>query len=282
VIELHNVTKRYDSLTAVDNISLSIPQGEVVGILGPNGAGKTTLFKLIAGFLNPDSGQIRPAATRDWPRIGYKPERLLFPNHLRVRQYLQLVASLSNLSGQEADRAVADSLDKVRLTESAGKKISECSKGMRQRLGLAQTLIGNPSLFLLDEPSNGLDPEGQDEICRRIQELHAQGKTIVLASHQLFEVTQICTRLIILKQGTIHYENQIEGALAERPNATIRVDKSLEPIKPLLLSLHPEIEINENEVILHREAMTLRGGSQARRLCHRITGHRKGGVWRRM
>ena len=258
MIELHNVTKRYDSLTAVDNISLSIPQGEVVGLLGPNGAGKTTLFKLIAGFLNPDSGQIKPVSSQEWPRIGYKPERLLFPNHLRVRQYLQLVASLSNLRGKEADRAVAESLQKVHLAESAGKKISDCSKGMRQRLGLAQTLIGNPSLFLLDEPSSGLDPEGQADICRRIQELHAEGKTIVLASHQLYEVTQICTRLIILKQGTIHYENQIEGALAERPNASIQVDKPLEPIKPLLLSLHPDIEVNEKELILNREAMTLR------------------------
>lgn len=257
MIELTNVTKRFDTLTAVNNLSLTIPQGEVLGVLGPNGAGKTTLFKLIAGFLAPDAGRIRPSGP-EWPTIGYKPERLLYPNHLRVRQYLELVASLSNLSGPEAKRRVDESLERVNLSHGADKKINDCSKGMRQRLGLAQTLIGSPSLLLLDEPSNGLDPEGQAEICRQIQELHHQGKTIVLASHQLAEVTQICTSLLILNNGTIHYQNKMEGALSERPFATIRVDKAINSMAPLLTSLHPEIEINDNEIILNKEAMRLR------------------------
>ena len=257
MIELTNVTKRFDTLTAVNNLSLTIPHGEVLGVLGPNGAGKTTLFKLIAGFLAPDSGRIRPSGS-DWPTIGYKPERLLYPNHLRVRQYLELVASLSNLSGPEAKRRVGESLERVNLINAADKKINDCSKGMRQRLGLAQTLIGSPSLLLLDEPSNGLDPEGQAEICRQIQELHHQGKTIVLASHQLAEVTQICTSLIILNNGKVHYQNRMEGALSERPFATIRVDTALDAMTPLLTGLHPEIEVNDNEIILNKEAMKLR------------------------
>jgi ABC-type multidrug transport system ATPase subunit len=257
VIELTNVTKRFDTLTAVNNLSLTIPKGEVLGILGPNGAGKTTLFKLIAGFLSPDSGRIRPSGS-EWPTIGYKPERLLYPNHLRVRQYLELVASLSNLNGAEAQRRVDESLEKVNLTHAADKKINDCSKGMRQRLGLAQTLIGSPALLLLDEPSNGLDPDGQAEICRQIQSLHSQGKTIMLASHQLAEVTQVCTSLLILYNGKIHYQNRMEGALAERPFATIRVDKEVGALAPLLTGLHPDIEVNGNEIILNREAMTLR------------------------
>lgn len=257
MIELTNVTKRFDTLTAVNNLSLTIPKGEVLGVLGPNGAGKTTLFKLIAGFLRPDAGQIRPSGL-NWPTIGYKPERLLFPNQLKVRQYLEMVASLSNLSGTEAKNRVAESLERVNLTYAADKKIDDCSKGMRQRLGLAQTLIGSPNLLLLDEPSNGLDPEGQNEICRQIQLLHSQGKTILLASHQLTEVTQVCTSLIIINDGKIHYENEMEGALAERPYVTIRVDKVLDDLAPVLLSIHPEIEVEGNEVILNKESMRLR------------------------
>lgn len=257
MIELTNVTKKYDSLKAVNNISLAIPPGEVVGVLGPNGAGKTTLFKLIAGFLTPDSGRIRPSGS-SWPTIGYKPERLLYPNHLRVREYLKLVASLSNLSGPQATKVVDDSLERVNLREAAEKKINDLSKGMRQRLGLAQTLIGSPSLLLLDEPSNGLDPAGQAEICRQIQNLHSQGKTILLSSHQLQEVTQVCTSIIILNEGKIHYQNQMKGVLAERPFATIRVDKEIEGLAPILEGLHPEIEVKGNEIILNKEAMTFR------------------------
>ncbi|MFZ0548477.1 MAG: ABC transporter ATP-binding protein [Candidatus Promineifilaceae bacterium] len=257
MIELTNVTKRFDTLTAVNNLSLTIPQGVVLGVLGPNGAGKTTLFKLIAGFITPDAGRIRPSGS-EWPTIGYKPERLLFPNRLRIRQYLELVASLSNLNGSEAKQRVDESLEMVNLAEEADKKINDCSKGMRQRLGLAQTLIGSPSLLLLDEPSNGLDPEGQAEICRQIQSLNSQGRTILLASHQLAEVTQVCTSLIILNNGKLHYQNKMEGALSVRPYATIRVDKPLEPMVPVLTSLHPEIGVDDNEIILNKEAMTLR------------------------
>lgn len=257
MIELTNVTKKFDTLTAVNNISLTISTGEVLGVLGPNGAGKTTLFKLIAGFLKPDAGHIRPSGP-DWPTIGYKPERLLYPNHLKVRQYLEMVASLSNLSGAEAKQRVWESLARVNMTEAAEKRINDCSKGMRQRLGLAQTLIGSPDMLLLDEPSNGLDPEGQSDICRQIQDLQGQGKTILLASHQLTEVTQVCTSLLILNNGKIHYQNRMEGALAERPYATIRADRDLSDLAPVLISLHPELEVEGNEVILNKEAMRLR------------------------
>jgi ABC-2 type transport system ATP-binding protein len=257
VIEIHDVTKRFYSLVALNNVSLTIPAGEVVGILGPNGAGKTTLFKLIAGFLNPDQGYIRPSYG-SWPLIGYKPERLLYPNTMRVGQYLRLIAGLSNIPGGEIDQVVKDSLTRVNLSEAAGKFIRDCSKGMRQRIGLAQSLIGEPPLLLLDEPSNGLDPEGQADICERIQQLHAAGKTIVLSSHQLSEVTQVCTRLFIISQGTVLYENTMAAALAEQPRVQIRVDHELEPVSELLCSLHPDIQVDGINVTLHNEAMQMR------------------------
>lgn len=259
MIEIKGVTKRYQALVAIDAVTLDITPGEVLGILGPNGAGKTTLFRLITGSLNPDSGHIRSLG-QSWPSVGYKPERLLFPSDMRVRRYLTMMASLSNMKKSQADVAVQQGLANVDLLDAAEKKIRECSKGMRQRLALAQALIGDPSLLLLDEPSNGLDPEGQADICRIIKQLHSDGKTIVLASHQLTEVTQICTQLVILNRGSVHYESSMREALAERPHTSIQVNRDLYSLTPLLENLHQDIEINpgRREIILNHEAIALR------------------------
>jgi ABC-2 type transport system ATP-binding protein len=257
VIELQHVTKRYYSLVAVDDLSIVIPQGEVLGVLGPNGAGKTTLFKLIAGFLNPDAGRILPTAGV-WPTLGYKPERLLFPNQMRVRAYLHMVASLANVPRQQLAARVSESLARVRLEGAAQNKIGDCSKGMRQRLALAQALLGNPSLLLLDEPTNGLDPEGQSDICDVIEELRETGHTVVLSSHQLAEVTRVCTELVILKQGRIEFSSDMETALTLRPHITIRSDRSLTALSPALMALHPQIRVLDTEIILEDEAVGLR------------------------
>jgi ABC-2 type transport system ATP-binding protein len=259
VIEISGITKRYQALVAINNVSLTIRSGEVLGVLGPNGAGKTTLFRLITGSLNPDSGHIRALDDR-WPNIGYKPERLLFPSRMRVHQYLEMIASLSNLDRRQSSQAVESGLATVDLLGAAEKRVSECSKGMRQRLALAQAMVGNPPLLLLDEPSNGLDPEGQADICRLIKEMREGGRTIVLASHQLSEVTQVCSRLVIINKGSIHYEGSMRDALAERPHATIRVDRDLSSLAPLLSNLHPDIEIDvdNRETILNHDAIALR------------------------
>lgn len=257
MVEITNVTKRFYSLTAINNVSLKVPRGEVVGLLGPNGAGKTTLMKLIAGLLKPDGGRIRPTSG-NWPAIGYKPERLLFPNQLRVSQYLGIVAGVSNVARSDIEKAVFDALTWVNLVEAAGKKIKECSKGMRQRLGLAQVLIGDPPLLLLDEPSNGLDPEGQASIHRCIQALQANGKTILMSSHQLQEVTEVCTHLVILNQGQVHYQNSMVDALTVRPHTMIHADKNLTTLRETLQGLHPDVQVEANTVILRNEAMNLR------------------------
>jgi ABC-2 type transport system ATP-binding protein len=207
--------------------------------------------------LKPDRGLIR-SREGAWPTIGYKPERLLYPNHLRVHEYLNMVAAISNLPRGRIKKAVSESLERVDLTYAADKRIKECSKGMRQRLGLAQAMIGDPQLFLLDEPSNGLDPEGQAEICRQIDNLHQEGKTIVLASHQLQEVTQVCTHLVIMNQGSIHYENQMKAALAERPHTRILVNRDLSTLQSLLMHLHHDIELSDREIVLNYDAIALR------------------------
>ncbi len=257
MINVNHVTKQFDTCIAVEQVSFQISQGEALGVLGPNGAGKTTLFKLIAGFLYPDAGNIQPTGpTR--PRIGFKPDHLLYPGNMRVRQYLELVAQLSNIERHHIPREVTEALERVRLTAAADKRIKECSKGMRQRLGLAQVLIGHPPLLLIDEPSNGLDPAGQADICRLLQELDADGYTIVLSSHQLAEVKRVCTHLIILNHGKIHYENSMEKALALRPHITIQATEDLGGLRVRLESLHPGVHVDGALVRLEDEAVNAR------------------------
>lgn len=257
MIEINNVTKRYFNLTALNDVSLRIPQGEVLGLLGPNGAGKTTLFRLIAGVITPTGGSIRPMADV-WPQIGYKPERLLFPNHLRVDEYLQYVARLSNVPAKQRKQAVANSLEQVNLQEAARKKIRDCSKGMRQRLAIAQVLIGDPPLLLLDEPTNSLDPAGQADIFACIKSLHASGKTIIMSTHHLPEVTQVCTHLVILNRGRVHYENSMERAMAARSHIRIRANQPLAAFGQSLHALHHEVEVIGEVVYLKGEAMAMR------------------------
>lgn len=257
MIEIQNVSKQFYALKALEKVSLTIPHGEVIGLLGPNGAGKTTLIKLIAGVLFPSAGQIKPTFGA-WPIIGYKPERLLYPNNLKVHQYLEVVAQLSNIPRPRVALEVSRSLRRVGLQEAAQKKIKTCSKGMRQRLGLAQILIGDPPLLLVDEPSNGLDPEGQEDIIRCLKELHASGKTIVMSSHQLAEVTEVCTQLVILNRGKVLYQNSMAEALAIQAHTRIKVDRQLDGMNGLLQGLHPEIEVDGDTIVLTNEAMALR------------------------
>jgi len=259
VIEFRHVTKNYYSLTALRDVSLVIPQGEVLGLLGPNGAGKTTLIKLIAGIINPTSGEVAPAnGQATWPTIGYKPERLVFPGHLAVSQYLQMVATLCNIGRAQMDTVVLESLARVNLLPAANKQIRSLSKGMRQRLGLAQALIGDPDLLLLDEPSSGLDPEGQEEIQTYIEELRAVGKTILMSTHQLPEVTRVCTYLVILKDGQVLYQNRMAEALTLQPHIAIQVDRPLDAARPLLAMVHPDIAIEGQEVVLRNESIAMR------------------------
>ncbi len=259
MIEFNQVTKKYHALTALDRVTIAIPRGEVVGLLGPNGAGKTTLIKLIAGIITPTSGELRAHDNgANWPTIGYKPERLVFPGNLLASQYLEMIAGVVNIGRPFRENAVLESLARVNLLSAANKQIKTLSKGMRQRLGLAQALIGDPDLLLLDEPSSGLDPEGQEEIQSYIEELRAGGKTILMSTHQLPEVTRVCTLLIILKDGRVLYQNPMAEALTLRPHVAIQVDRPLDEAKAMLTMVHPGVLVDKNEVVLRDEAIGMR------------------------
>ncbi len=257
MIEVQNVSKSYLNIAALKNVSLKVGRGEVTALLGPNGAGKSTLFRIIAGLISADDGRVQPT-NRRWPKIAYKPDRLIFPNHLKARDYLVMMAKLSNVRSAEIKQQVNNALERVDLVTSANKKIDTLSKGSRQRLGLAQALIGNPSLLLLDEPTNGLDPAGQAEIQHLISDLKEEGKTILVSSHQLQEVTSMCTQIVIIGNGEIRYTNSMNNALSVRPMVTIETDRELAPIADWIGNLHPDISFEGKKLIIGESAVHTR------------------------
>ncbi|HSH03682.1 MAG TPA: ABC transporter ATP-binding protein [Anaerolineae bacterium] len=257
MIAVRHLTKYFFHNAALYQISLDINPGTSLGLLGPNGAGKTTLFKLIAGLIHPDEGYIQPL-NNNWPRIGYKPERLIYPPNLTITKYLYMMAKLANIPWSRRRQEVQKVLDQVQLTPHAKKRIGTCSKGMRQRLGLAQALLGDPQLLLIDEPSNGLDPSGQQLIKDILIQLRQDGKTIILSSHQLEEVTAVCSHLTIINQGQIRYHSTMNQALNIKPHTTITVNHPLGSMANLLTNLHPHIHTNGPHIRLEHDAISLR------------------------
>lgn len=214
-IEVTGVTKSFGDVQALNGISLSIAQGEIFGLIGHNGAGKSTLFKLMLGLIEPTSGEIRVRGTsingHDFRqvrrRIGYLPESFVTYDNLTGIEVLQLFADLKKVPRS----ACAATLERVGLSGAAGRRVRGYSKGMRQRLGFAQVLLGNPDLIFLDEPTNGLDPEGIRDFYEILRDVQSQGATIVITSHILAEIQGRVDRLVILNSGRI----AAQGTLSE-------------------------------------------------------------------
>lgn len=257
MLQVNELTKNFQSFRVLNNVSLTLGRNQILGILGPNGAGKTTLLRVLTGILPPNSGEI--LATGDaWPKIGFKPERLHFPERMSVRQYLSMMASMSGYSRRESRSAVDQILQLVGMASAQNNKISKCSKGMRQRIGLAQALLGDPDLLILDEPGDGLDPIGQQEMRAILQMLREQGKTILLCTHRLNDVKALCTDIAIMSRGQIVYESSLSKVSEASGNTQIICDGDLEGIRSLLESLNPGIIVSENTVELSGEALPLR------------------------
>lgn len=205
-IELDRIVKTYGRTTALDGLSLSVGRGELVGLLGPNGAGKTTTVKLLLGLARPTSGsgQVLGAPLGDRAarsRIGYLPELFRYQPWLRAREVLGLHTELAGLPPGHRRRAIDDALDRVGLVERANDPVSGFSKGMQQRLGLGVALLGEPELILLDEPTSALDPIGRADVREVVRSARDRGATVILNSHLLTEVEQICDRVVILHRG---------------------------------------------------------------------------------
>lgn len=223
VIQTMNLTRRYGSQVAVDNLTLQIEEREIFGFLGPNGAGKTTTILMLLGLTEPTSGSARVLGydpTRNPLEIkrlvGYLPENVGFYDDLTGRENLKFMAELNQLPDEKAKTKIEEALSIVGLNGEGDKLVGAYSRGMRQRLGIAELLIKDPKLLILDEPTLGLDPDGTNKMLDLIQSLcRDRGITVMLSSHQLEQVQRICTRVGIMIKGKLVATGTIEE-LAKR------------------------------------------------------------------
>ncbi len=216
MIDVTNLSRRYGNVTAVDRVSFQIGRGEIVGLLGHNGAGKSTIMKMLTGFLEPSAGEIRIAGealqadrSRAQTRIGYLPENCPVYPEMSVVDFLDYTATLRGIPEKERPEAIRRAIAQTELAAKATAPIATLSRGYRQRVGVAQALLHQPEILILDEPTNGLDP-GQIEHMREL--IHDLGKnaTIIVSTHILQEVEAVCDRVLILRQGRLALDARLE------------------------------------------------------------------------
>lgn len=222
VIECRDLTKQYGTFTAVDHLNLTVRKGEIFGLLGPNGAGKTTTILMLLGLTEPTSGSVKvlgldparqPLSVK--ARVGYLPDQVGFYDHLTARENLHYIAKLNGIREPEMSKRINEALDQVGLSNVADRRVKTFSRGMRQRLGVAEILIKQPQLIIMDEPTLALDPEAVREFLDLIRQLKANGITILLSSHLLQQVQAVCDRVGLFHQGRMVLEGTV-GELAQR------------------------------------------------------------------
>nr|WP_277998804.1 ABC transporter ATP-binding protein [Moorella sulfitireducens] len=246
VIITRNLTKLYGSITAVQDLNLEIREGEIFGLLGPNGAGKTTTILMLLGLTEPTSGQALVKgldATRQPLEVkrvvGYLPDNVGFYDDLTARENLLYTARLNRIPPVEAEKRVILSLEHVGLSSHAGRKVKEFSRGMRQRLGIADVMVKDPAIIILDEPTLGIDPEGVRELLALIVRLAREGgKTVLLSSHLLHQVQQICDRVGIFVGGRLLAVGPVallgQQVMAGKP---MEIELQVEPDNEQLISV---------------------------------------------
>ena len=242
MLEFKNVNKSFGERLVIDNLSLSLRRGEVLGLLGPNGAGKTTTMRLATTLLEPDSGaiffnnhNIQTNALAFRGRLGYMPENNPLYDEMLTGEYLTYVAELKGLTNPRARKAIDQAVQKAAIGEVFYRPIMELSKGFRQRVGLAQAILGEPELLILDEPTEGLDPNQRVEIRKLIQALGVE-RTVIISTHVLQEVTATCDRVVIINKGQIAADGTPDEliALASGANAIeLEVEGEFDPDKTL-------------------------------------------------
>ncbi len=217
MIEVKNLSKNYGDRAAINALNFTVKKGEVVGFLGPNGAGKSTTMKIITGYMAPSSGEVQVAGFDVFEnplevkrRIGYLPETPPVYHDMFVRDYLTFVANLKGVDKSRVKTLVASALEKTTLNDVAGRLIGNLSKGFKQRVGLAQALVSDPEILVLDEPTVGLDPKQVSEMRDLIRQLRGQ-HTIILSTHILPEVQASCDKVIIINRGAIVAEDSLEN-----------------------------------------------------------------------
>jgi ABC-type multidrug transport system ATPase subunit len=244
VLSLKNISKSYGNVKALNNLSLQINRGEIYGILGPNGSGKTTTLGIILDVINADSGSFewvgKAPNKRSRKKIGSLLETPNFYPYLSARQNLAIVCKIKSLNESEVERV----LNVVDLIPRADSKFKTFSLGMKQRLAIASALLGDPEVLVLDEPTNGLDPQGIVEIRTIILDLASAGKTLIMASHILDEVEKICSHVAVLKHGNLLTSGPIQSVLNQQEQVFVASD-NLEILKLALSQIDGVSEMNQ-------------------------------------
>lgn len=231
VIKTERLTKDYGGLRAVDELDLVVEAGAVFGVLGPNGSGKTTTILMLLGLTEPTYGTARvlglDPARRPLDvkaRVGYLPEQVGFYEDLTARENLAYIARLNGIPRRETDARIADALERIGLSEAADRDVKGFSRGMRQRLGLAEVLVKRPDVVVLDEPTLGLDPQGALDFLETIQGLKDEGITVLLSSHLLYQVQAICDRVGLFHRGRMALEGTVPDLACEVLGGAYRID----------------------------------------------------------
>ncbi len=216
VVETRNLSKHYNGVVAVDNLNLRVKAGEVFGLLGPNGSGKTTTILMLLGLTEPTKGEVRvlgfnpvrqPLSVK--ARVGYLPDQVGFYDQLTARENLIYIAKLNGIPRREAYRRIDEALTRIGLADVADRPVGTYSRGMKQRLGVAELLIKRPQMVILDEPTQGLDPAAAVEFLNIIRDLKAEGITVLLASHLLHQVQAVCDRVGLFRKGRMVVEGTV-------------------------------------------------------------------------
>ena len=266
IVETHGLTKRYGSgVLAVDSVDMSVRRGEVYGFLGPNGAGKTTTLRMLVGLIRPTSGTATvaghaPGAPDGLKRIGSLIESAAFYPYLSGRENLRVVADLAGVHQKRVDEV----LDVVELSSRAHRKFGTYSTGMKQRLGVAAALLKDPELLILDEPTNGLDPQGMAEMRKLIKDIGQGDRTVLLSSHLLGEVEQICDRVGVISNGRLVRQSTVHELIGEE-GVLVRA-QPLDQAEQLLVTMFGGDAITRNDGALHVKATPDQSADINRRL----------------
>lgn len=230
MLEVTQLTRKYDGFTAVDNVSFTINKGEIVGLLGHNGAGKTTIMKMISGYLEPDQGvveidglKLANDTNKAQQLLGYLPENLPVYPEMTVADYLDYAAELKGLNGPNKQAEIRRVISATEITDKLLAPISTLSRGYKQRVGVAQAILGAPRLLILDEPTNGLDPEQVEHMRQLIRDI-ARDATVILSTHIMQEVNALCSRVLMLRAGRLAVDAKLEDL---RRTHQLRIETTL-------------------------------------------------------
>jgi len=253
VLETDQLRKEYNGKAAVRDLTLQVPEGEIFGFLGPNGAGKSTTVKMLLDLVRPTSGSVKlfgqsPGAPSVRAKVGFLPEHFRFHDWLRAAEFLMFHGKLYGLSAADLKARIPELLDLVGLTDSAQTRLSKFSKGMLQRIGLAQAMLNRPDLIFLDEPTSGLDPLGRRLVRDIIRQLKAQGTTVFLNSHFLSEVEITCDRVAFIKEGQVVRIESMADLLNQSTELRLRVDSLTPELRAGLEDLGTQLQVNDSTV----------------------------------